>query len=76
MRTTQVALGTILNATTANWTMLPDWPCTMLALHPTREDEFIYTHPPLTYRSLDGGKTKVSRPTTHSNISSCPFSSV
>ena len=64
-----VALGTIINATTANWTMLPDWPCTMLALHPTREDEFIYTHPPLTYRTLDGGKTKVSL--NHSNIFHC-----
>ena len=72
---TQVALGTIINATTANWTMLPDWPCTMLALHPTREDEFIYTHPPLTYRSLDGGKTKVlsratNRPLTPTSPSS------
>ena len=38
----------------------------MLALDPKDALHFLYTHPPTTYRSLDGGKTRQS--CNHSNI--------
>ena len=63
----QVVFGTIINATAAEWRFLgKGWPCVMLALDPKDALHFIYTHPPTTYRSLDGGKTRLS--CNHSNI--------
>ena len=62
-----LVLGTILNATAASWRFLgKDWPCVMVALDPRDASHFLYTHPPLTYRSLDNGQTKLS--CNHSNI--------
>ena len=52
-----VWIGQIVNRTFANWTTYPDRPCTMLALNPNDARHFIYTKPPLTYQSTDGGQT-------------------
>ena len=38
----------------------------MLALDPNDALHFLYTHPPTTYRSLDGGKTRLN--CNHSNV--------
>lgn len=64
-----VFIGTVINTTAANWTSFTDRPCTMLALNPNNKDHFIYTKPPLTYQSTDGGKTYESL--NHSNIFHC-----
>ena len=64
-----VYIGTILNTTAAKWTSYPDRPCVMLALNPNDKDHFIYTHPPITYQSMDGGKTYENL--NHSNIFHC-----
>ena len=61
-----VTIGVVVNETYAKWTSFPDRPCVMLALDPNDKDHFIYTHPPLTYQSIDGGKTFESL--NHSNI--------
>jgi len=52
-----VVIGVVINETAANWTSFPDRPCTSLALNPNNKDHFIYTKPPLTYQSVDGGRT-------------------
>eukprot|EP00937_MAST-01D_sp_MAST-1D-sp2_P005083 g5083.t1 len=64
-----VFIGTVVNRTYANWTSFPDRPCVMLALNPNNKDHFIYTHPPITYQSMDGGKTYENL--NHSNIFHC-----
>ena len=64
-----VFIGTVINTTAANWTSFPDRPCTMLALNPNNPKHFIYTKPPLTYQSMDGGQTYESL--NHSNIFHC-----
>lgn len=64
-----VFIGTVINATAANWTSFPDRPCTMLALNPNNKDHFIYTKPPITYQSMDGGQTYENL--NHSNIFHC-----
>ena len=64
-----VYFGTTINTTAANWTSFPDRPCTMLALNPNNKDHFIYTKPPMTYQSIDGGKTYESL--NHSGIFHC-----
>ena len=38
----------------------------MLAMNPNNKDHFIYTKPPMTYQSMDGGLTYESL--NHSNI--------
>jgi len=64
----QVFVGTILNATHADWTTVNGTgrPCVMLAMNPNNKDHFIYTKPPMTYQSMDGGLTYESL--NHSNI--------
>jgi hypothetical protein len=63
----EVVFGSIINATSAEWRFLgKEWPCVMLALDPNDAQHFLYTHPPTTYRSLDGGKTRLS--CNHSNV--------
>jgi len=64
-----VFVGDVINTTAANWTSFPDRPCTMLALNPNDANHFIYTKPPLTYQSMDGGQTYESL--NHSNIFHC-----
>ena len=64
-----VWLGTVINATSANWTSLPDRPCTMLALNPNNADHILYTHPPMTYQTINGGQTWESL--NHSGIFHC-----
>ena len=56
-----VFVGTIINRTAANWTTVngTSRACVMLALNPNDANHFIYTHPPITYQSMDGGKTCV-----------------
>jgi hypothetical protein len=66
-----VFVGTIINRTHADWTTVDPAiaktrPCTMLAMDPNNAAHFIYTKPPLTYQSMDGGKTYESL--NHSNI--------
>ena len=67
-------LGNIINTTHAVWynaskTLPGQGRCVMLCLHPTRPRHFIYTKPPLTYQSLDDGKTFENL--NHSNIFHC-----
>ena len=62
-------IGVIVNRTYANWTVFPDRPCVMAALNPNNASHFIYTHPPITYQSLDGGATFENL--NHSNIFHC-----
>ena len=64
-----VCIGVVLNQTAANWSYFPDRPCTMLALNPNDASHFIYTKPPLTYQSTDGGRTYESL--NHSDIFHC-----
>lgn len=66
-----VFVGTIINNTAADWSTVngTDKPCVMLALNPNDKDHFIYTHPPMTYQSMDGGLTHESL--NHSNIFHC-----
>ena len=66
-----VFIGTIINTTAADWTTVNGTgrPCTMLALNPNNQNHFIYTKPPLTYQSMDGGLTYESL--NHSNIFHC-----
>ena len=52
-----VTIGTVINFTAAKYTSFPTRPCVMLALNPNNADHFIYTKPPMTYQSVDGGKT-------------------
>ena len=63
-----VFVGTIVNTTAIDWTTVNGTgrPCTMLAMDPNNADHFIYTKPPMTYQSMDGGKTYESL--NHSNI--------
>ena len=63
-----VFVGTILNTTHADWTTVNGTgrPCVMLAMNPNNADHFIYTKPPMTYQSMDGGATYESL--NHSNI--------
>ena len=63
-----VFIGTIINTTAIDWTTVngTSRPCTMLAMNPNNADHFIYTKPPLTYQSMDGGATYESL--NHSNI--------
>lgn len=63
-----VFIGTIINTTLVDWTTVNGTgrPCVMLAMNPNNKDHFIYTKPPLTYQSMDGGATYESL--NHSNI--------
>ena len=67
-----VFVGVILNNTAADWSIqnrstAP--PCVMLALNPNNKDHWIYTHPPFTGQTMDGGKTYESL--NHSDIFHC-----
>lgn len=64
-----VTFGTVVNFTSATWTSYPNRPCVMLALNPNNADHFIYTKPPMTYQSVDGGETYESL--NHSGIFHC-----
>ena len=67
----KVFVGTIINKTSVDWTTVNGTgrPCVMLALDPNNQDHFIYTHPPETYQTTDGGATYESL--NHSNIFHC-----
>ena len=41
----------------AEWNSFPSRRCSMVALDPNDADHFIYTKPPTTYQSKDGGRT-------------------
>ena len=64
-----VWIGKVVNQTYAEWTQFPEQPCTMLCLDPNDASHFIYTKPPVTRQSWDGGLTHESL--NHSNIWSC-----
>ena len=67
-------LAHIVNRTHATWynassTLPGGGRCVMLCLNPVNTSHFIYTKPPLTYQSLDDGKTFENL--NHSNIFHC-----
>ena len=65
-----VFVGTVVNTTHTDWNQTnATRPCVMLALNPNNADHWIYTHPPMTYQTVDGGKSYESL--NHSGIFHC-----